>query len=1242
MRIPALRTLPLALLLASLVLPASFVSASAQQSAAATQVDRVPEHADYTSMVQLKATLPGWVTASRDAGAVPESTNIGIAIVIARSPEVEAAYLQRQDDLQNPNSPEYHHWLTPQQIGEQFGPTQHDLDALTGWLLSQGLQVAPVNPSRTMVHASGAAAVVGKAFKTNFRFFTSFNKPHYSAASEPSIPVALSSIIGSIHGMTDIELRPMSHVQPSSKFTRDASGKPQFTASDGTTHYMFPGDFATIFNINPVYTANIKGSGQKVAIIGESTISNSDITEFESISGLSSNTPNTIVVPAASGGTNPGTVSGDEGESDLDLQRVIGVAPSVTADFVISGTGVAPYAGYQGIDVAAEYEINTLKDPVLTLSYGSCEVDAGTTSDNYWGTLFGQAAMEGISVFVSAGDSGAAGCDTAFSTAPATQQLSVNTICANDYTTCVGGTEFNDASNGSTYWSATNGSNEASALSYIPEGAWNESTFSGGTSFVAGTGGGASIYTAKPSYQTGTGVPADGKRDLPDVSFPASGHDGYFGCEADLTFSGGGSADCSKGDGAIFSGTSAAAPGWAGVTALLNEKLGGTGQGNLNTLIYKLANLSSTPFHDATIATSGVTNCAVNTPSICNNSDPGMTSLTSGQAGYDLTTGYDLATGWGSVDVNALLTTAATETTLAATTATLTANPAAPTTAQTVVFTSKVTANSGTPTGTVQFSSNGTKLGAAVTLVNGTATSPAESFPMVGMYTITALYSGSSTYQDAAAPSLTLNVISSGATATTSTLTSTTMTASTSQTVGFTDTVKGTGGTPTGTVQFTLNGTNYGSPVTLSGGVATLAPAVLVAGSDVVKAIYSGDNSFSASTSNSVTVTVSAAATSTAITVSAPETDPNGYLVFSGTVTAATGGGTPTGSLTLYQTMSAGTPGSAITNPIPITNGTLDVAFTGIPAGSYIVYWVYSGDSNYGTSQSSTVTFNVASTFNPTYTLTPTNTTVTATAGSSASNVITVASTNGFVSNVGLTCTAKYTGSSTDTIVEPTCTFSPATINLLNDNNAMVNATSLYETSTVTISTTKPQGHPAAPAVQRQQGNPNVRRMHGLSAAALVGLLLFAFPAVRRRRSWNSLAAVLILSVAAGFVGCGGGGSSTPITVTVSPASASLTQSQTQQFAANVTGTSNTGVTWSLASGSAGTISASGLYTAPSTISGMETVTVIATSSANTMDTGSATITLNPKTLSGSPSGNYTITVTGTGSVTTTFTLTVQ
>ena len=1237
MRIPALRTLPLALLLASLAFSAPCGTALAQQSAAASQVDRVPEHADFSSMVQLKSTLPGWVNPSRDAGAVPESTNIGIAIVIARSPEVEAAYLKRQDDLQNPNSPEYHHWLTPQQIGEQFGPTQHDLDALTGWLTAQGLQVAPVNPSRTMVHASGSASVVGKAFKTEFRFFTSFDKPHYSAASEPSIPAALSPIIGSIHGMTDVELRPMNHVQASSKFTRDSSGKPQFTGSDGTTHYMFPGDFATIFNINPVYTANIKGSGQKVAIIGESTISNSDIADFENISGLASNTPNTIVVPTASGGTNPGTVSGDEGESDLDLQRVIGVAPSVTADFVISGTGVAPYAGYQGIDVAAEYEINTLKDPVLTLSYGSCEVDSGQASDTYWGTLFGQAAMEGISVFVSAGDSGAAGCDTAFNPAPATQELSVNTICANNYTTCVGGTEFNDASNGSTYWSATNGSNEASALSYIPEGAWNESTFSGGTSYVAGTGGGASIYAVKPSYQAGTGVPADGKRDLPDVSFPASGHDGYFGCEADLTFSGGGSADCSKGDGAIFSGTSAAAPGWAGVTALLNEKLGGTGQGNLNTLIYKLASLSSTPFHDATIASSGVTNCAVNTPSICNNSDPGMSSLTGGQAGYDLTTGYDLATGWGSVDVNALLTTAATETSLAATTATLTASPASPTTAQTVVFTSKVTANTGTPTGTVQFSSNGTKLGAAVALVNGTATSPAESFTTIGMYTITALYSGSNTYQDAAAPSLNLNVISSGTTATTSTLTSTATTASTSQAVGFTDTVKGTGGTPSGTVQFMLNGANYGSPVTLSGGVATLVPAVLVSGSDVVKAIYSGDNSFSASTSNSVTVTVSAAGTSTAITISAAETNPSGYVILTGTVTATGGGAAPTGSLTLYQA------GSAVTNPIPLTNGTLDVAITGAPVGSYTVYWVYSGDTNYATSQSSTVNFTVSNTFTPTYSLTSTNATVTANAGSSATNVITVASTNGYINDVGLTCTAKYTGSSTDTIVEPTCSFSPATINLANDSNAMVNATSLYETSTVTIGTTKPQGHPAAPAVQRQQGNPNIRRMHGISAAALVGLLLFAFPAVRRRRSWNSLAAVLLLSVAAGFVGCGGGGStSTPITVTVSPATASLTQGQTQQFSATVSGASNTGVTWSLASGSAGSISATGLYTAPSTLSGMETVTVIATSSANTMDTGSATITLNPKTLSGSPSGNYTITVTGTGSVTTTFTLTIQ
>ena len=1144
MRILGFRTSLLALFVASIALSASCLTASAQNSLAATQANRVVEHPDLGPTVQLKATLPGWVNPSRDVGSLPDSTTLGLTVVVARAPQVQAAFEQLLEDQQNPNSPRYRQWLTPQQIGDQFGPTQHDLDALTSWLSSQGLSVTDIPPSRVFVHASGSAAIVAKAFNTRFHLFTSNAEPHYSAATEPFVPQALSPIISSISGLTQVELYPMSHVrQAPPRASTGTSASPQYTS--GTTNYVFPADFATIFDITPLYTANIKGSGQHVAVIGESTISNSDITDFETLANIPANTPNTIVVPAASGGSNPGTVSSDEGESDLDLQRVIGVAPSVTADFVISGTGVAPLTGDQGIVVAAEYEVNTLKDPVLTLSYGACEANAGASGVNFWSTLFSQAAAEGISVFVSAGDSGAAGCDTSFTAPPAAQRLSINYICSNPYTTCVGGTEFNDTASPTTYWSATNGTGEESALSYIPEGAWNESTVTS----VGASGGGVSTIVAKPSFQTGVGVPADSFRDVPDVSFPAADHDGYFGCEADLTFSNG-TGNCATGGGVVFSGTSAAAPGWAGVAALLNEKLGGTGQGNLNPLIYRLGNLTTgNPFHDVTPTTAGVSPCVLSAPSLCNNSTPSPTALTGGLEGYGVTTGYDLVTGWGSVDVNNFVTAAAGQASLTATTTTLSATPTSPNISQTVVFSSTVSATSGTPTGTVQFSSNGVALGSPVTLVNGVATSTAQSFTTVGTYTISAVYSGSSAFSDSSAPSLLLNVIASGSTKSTSTLTATASTATPSTPVGFTDTVTGTGGTPSGTVQFKLNGANFGSPVALAGGVATLAPADLIAGSDTVTAIYSGDNTFAASTSNPVTVTVTALTSSTSISISAPTTTAAGYLVFSGTVTG-TGGSTPTGTLDLY---SGGA--SVLQSPIPLTNGSLAVAisFAGTPPGTYTVYWVYSGDANYASSQSAPTNFTISSSFVPTYTLTASNATVTATAGAAATNTVTVASTNGYSTAITLGCSASYTGSSTDTIVEPTCTFSPASINLLTDNNTLVNPASVYETSTVTLTTVVPH------AIQRA-GNTNPIAFTTFGGAALAGLFLFSIPALRRRRSWNALACVLLLFAAAGISGCGSGGSNSG----GGGGGGTLTGSPSGNYTITVTGTGGVTTTFTL------------------------------------------------------------------------------
>jgi subtilase family serine protease len=623
--------MPLSILLALVSL------AAASLPAQTTQTDRVTVQPELTASVRLAGHLPRWANPAADAGPVAADTNLHLTFVLSRAPQLQAGFTQLLADQQDPASPRYHQWLTPQQVGELYGPTQHDIDALSAWLASRGLAPSEVSPSRIFVTVNGPASAVSAALSTSFHSFTLNGEPRLSTTGDPALPAAFAAIVQSIDGLSDTPIQPMGHGQPVSASSSGA--QPRFTTNN-QNHYITPGDFSTIFDLNTPLFTGLTGLGQRVAIIGRSRVVGSDISDFEADTGLPSNPPH-VVIPGA--GPDPGFGStGDFSEATMDVQRVLGTAPYAQADLVI-----LPNSG-GGIFTAAQYEVNTLNDPIMNISFGVCEASAGSAIVKSWDSLFSQAASQGISVLVCSMDSGAATCDAGFTTAPATQQLSINALCSSSYATCVGGTEFADTANPSLYWSSANNSSLVSALGYIPEGAWNEPG-SPGSYVVAAGGGGASLYIPKPSWQTGTGVPADGARDVPDISFPSAEHDAYYGCFA----SNGG--DCANNYFEYFYGTSNAAPAMAGITALLNQRTG-TRQGNLNPTLYRLA---ATPangvFHDATIATSGVSGCSVSIPSSCNNSTPSPTALTGGLAGYLLTTGYDLVTGWGSIDGNNLL-----------------------------------------------------------------------------------------------------------------------------------------------------------------------------------------------------------------------------------------------------------------------------------------------------------------------------------------------------------------------------------------------------------------------------------------------------------------------------------------------------------------------------------------------------------------------------------------------------------
>jgi hypothetical protein len=704
---------------------------------------------DFNASVQLTGHIPRWVRPERLASKpVDQSAPVHLSIVLRRDPAVQAAFTQFLADQQDQASAHYHQWLTPEQIGDIFGPTPSDVAAVTDWVAGRGLKVESTSPGRTIVEVSGNAMTVGGALRTNFGYYTYNKTPVLTATTEPSIPSSLAPLIQSIEGLTQLSLE--SDIQLSSKLKPVGYAQPNYTDPNHSTyHVLGPGDFDVVYDLATLKTAGNTGATigatrQHIAVIGRSRISATDLSYYEAAYNLPAVSPTVIIPPA---GNDPGIATATNlAEPTLDVDRVIGTAPGAVTDLVVSGL----VNGQDGLNVAASYEVNTLLDPILTISYGDCEASAGAASaTNFWDSLFSSAAAEGITVLVSSGDAGAAGCDPYFSPPPSPQSVSPNLICASSYATCVGGTQFVDTTNNSTYWSSLDSASNVSVLSYIPEGAWNQTT---NLTSAAG-GGGVSTYIAKPSWQTGTGVPLDGFRDTPDIAFTASTYEGYLICLNSTSAS-----DCLK-NGPVVGGTSAAAPGMAGIVALLNTATGSR-QGNLNPTIYRLAATTSSAFHDITVATSGATGCTLSVPSLCNNSVAGPTQGSSvGELpGYAVGTGYDQVTGWGSLDGGVFISVLSSPP--SATTLGLTADHAITGGSQPPTFTATLSTQNtvSTPTGTVQFYSNGTSLGSPVTLTNNTATITPQTFAVSGAYIITAIYSGDPQFQGSTAPAITETV----------------------------------------------------------------------------------------------------------------------------------------------------------------------------------------------------------------------------------------------------------------------------------------------------------------------------------------------------------------------------------------------------------------------------------------------------------------------------------------------------
>jgi subtilase family serine protease len=544
-----------------------------------------------------------------DQGAIGADTPLaGMVLALAPSPGQQAELEALLEAQQDSASPLYHRWLTPEEFGARFGASADAVAKVSAWLGFHGFTIDEVPASRRTIVFSGTAGQVEDAFHTEMHRYVVDGALHMANAQDPQIPAALAGVVTGVLSLHDFRrTSAIATRTPLAAPVNSPSAQPMYSA--GSTHYLFPADFATIYDLSPLYAEGVTGSGVSIAIAGRSNIKLSDVAAFRSVAGLAAKAP-TVLTP----GADPGLKGDDQDEATLDVEWAGAAAPSASVTLVAEPST----ATTDGIDLAAAYIVNHALASIVSVSYASCERSMGATELAFYNSLWQQAAAQGMSVFVASGDSGAAGCQAASSAKGSA--AGVNGMCSSPYATCVGGTELNEGSGAASYWAAANTASYGSATGYIPEVVWNESGLNGGTGLWA-TGGGASTVYAQPAWQaaaSGAGA-ANGMRAVPDVSLAAAAHDGSMIYENGSTF--------------IVSGTSVATPSMAGILALAAQKAG-RGQGSANPRLYALAEEGGGIFHP--------------TPS-GSNAVPGVSGYIASGATYNL------ATGLGSVDAAALV-----------------------------------------------------------------------------------------------------------------------------------------------------------------------------------------------------------------------------------------------------------------------------------------------------------------------------------------------------------------------------------------------------------------------------------------------------------------------------------------------------------------------------------------------------------------------------------------------------------
>ena len=1005
------------------------ISTHAQGQTTGPVVSRLTQPIDAKALVSLPGNTHPLAKAQYDVGPAPKSMPASrLILVLKRSAQQEATLQTWLNSVQDSNSPNFHKWLSPDDFGRLFGVSDADLATLESWLRSNGFTVNKVAKSRLAIEFSGTVGQVESAFHTSVHGYEVKGQHYWANASDPAIPAALSPVVAGVTRLNNFLPRSQAIRVPARAAN---AGTRQFGSlyttgdtSEGYTILLGPADAATIYDTPTTLNAAIgsgttyTGSGVTIAIAGDSNIDITQNANYRATFGLPANPVKVIV-----DGNDPGE-NNDAIEAYLDTEVSGGIAPGAQIDlFTAADTDLQA-----GLFLAITRALDENVASIMNVSFGGCEAAQGTAGNQYIYDLWQQAAAQGITVLVSAGDSGSAGCDDDDTQTLAFYGLAVNGLASTPYNVAVGGTDYdvlysNFPASFTQYVDVSNTlADHRSALNYIPEEPWNDSTFQGlngslsqnvpwtATAYadlaniVAGGGGVSNCISENaisctggyplPSWQSGFALSSTG-RNLPDISFLAG--NGLYGAawglctDQDYDQYGNLLTDCAgnPATGNNFNltgvgGTSASAPAFAGMLALIEQKTGG----RLGQADYELYNLAkseySTVFHDIATGNNSVA-CAVGSPD-CAVNTAGYDFLT----GYNAVTGYDEASGLGSADVSQLASHWGT-TGFTATTSSLTLNGGTGAVSIThgtpVAVNVDVTAGSGTPTGNVALVDNispatlpnSGSIG-TYALTSGDASGTSNSLPG-GSYNVSAHYGGASTFAQSQSNSIAVTVAPESSTTnltiggyydpeTGDQLSSAIYGAIfvlDAQPYGNSASAANPDGAATGTVTFQDGATKLGSAALASNGVAELFTSIVPGGSSSITASYPGDASFKASTSSGVSVQVQRAPAALDVTTPQSQYNAGSSIAITATLVDASGnayldslGIAPTGNVTFSD--QSGSLGTATLTGTSATATTLASGYatftsTALSWGGHNLQATYSGDANYAPSAASPITY---------------------------------------------------------------------------------------------------------------------------------------------------------------------------------------------------------------------------------------------------------------------------------------------